>query len=153
MLWPGCLNISRPMMVFDLLCLNITFVYLVIAHFLMCLLIYIWILLFLIVGHSQFHLNEERSGKGKVMFILSVHFSFVSHSTDQSVVMVSSCASYLILVMLLTYHLSLVMLNLRLIYMWRRGVSWLILVKLVRPVCSPIQRLVICFTVGLTFQT
>ena len=141
------------MVFFNLLCLSITLVHLVLVHFLIYLLIHIWILLFLIVGYSHFHLNAERSRKGKVIVSMGVRFAFVSHLTDQLVVMLSSCADCLMLVMLWTYNLLLVTLNLKLVYILRRGVSWLILDKLVTPVCSPILHFTVCFLVGLTTQT
>ena len=82
-----------------LLCLSITLVYLVVVHYLMCLLIHIWILLFIIVGRSRFQLSVERSGKGKVIINQSVRFAFVSHLTNQFVVILLNCAGSLMLVM------------------------------------------------------
>ena len=61
---------------------------------------HIWILIFLTVDHSRFHLNAGRFRKGKVIVILSVCFEFVSYSTDQFVVMLSNYTGCLILVML-----------------------------------------------------
>ena len=86
--------------VFGLLCESITLVYLVVVIFLMCLLIYIWIKLSLIVGYSRYHLSTERFGKGKVLVIQIVHFTFVPHLIDQLVVMLSKGAGLRILVML-----------------------------------------------------
>ena len=114
------IDTSCPVEVFGLLCKSITLVYLVVVIFLMCLLIHIWILLILIVGHSRFHLSTERSEKGKVIVIHIVYFTFVLHLIDQLVVVLSKCIGIRISVTL----------DLKPIYLLRRGVSWLILVKL-----------------------
>ena len=55
---------------------------------------------------------------------------------------------FLTWVMLSTYRLLLVMLSLKLIYLLRREVSWLILVKLVTPVYSLRLRFAVCFPIG-----
>ena len=75
------------MVVFGLSGKSITLVLLVVVMFLTYLLIHIWILLILSVGHNLFHLIVERSGKGRGVNIQVVHFVFVSHLIDRLVLM------------------------------------------------------------------
>ena len=100
LLLPRCVNMYRPMKASDLLCGNITLVYLVVLIFLVYLRVHIWIKMSLIVGHSRYHLSAERSGKGKVLIIQIVSFAFVSHSIDQFVCMLSKGVGLRIWVML-----------------------------------------------------
>ena len=76
----------------NIVVLSLTLVILVVFYYLMCWLIHIWILLFVIVDHSQWYLNIERSGEGRVVISQRVSFVFVSHLTDQLVVILSKCA-------------------------------------------------------------
>ena len=100
LLCPRYVNISCIMVFFGLSCRSITLMYLVVMIFLMCQLIYIWILPILSVGHNRFHLIVERSGKGRGMIIPIVYFAFVSHLIDWFVLMLSSYFGVYILVML-----------------------------------------------------
>ena len=76
----------------NIVVLSLTLVTLVVFYYLMCWLIHIWILLFVIVDHSQWYLNIERSGEGRVVISQRISFVFVSHLTDQLVIILSKCA-------------------------------------------------------------
>ena len=136
-----------------LLCLSITLVYLVVVHFLMCLLIHIWILLFMIVGRGRFQLSVERSGERKGYNQSECPFC-VRIAFDGSV-----CA-YIVKLCRLSHvghgvNLSSIVGHVKYEadYLLKRGVSWLILVKLITPVCSARLRFTVCFPLGLTTQT
>ena len=87
LLCPRCMTISRLMVVFGLSCRSITLVYLVVVIFMMCLLIHIWILPIMSVGHNRFNLIADRSRKGRSAIILVVHVVFLSHLIDQLILM------------------------------------------------------------------
>jgi len=76
----------------NIVVLSLTLVTLVVFYYLMCWLIHIWILLFVIVDHNQWYLNIERSGEGRVVISQRISFVFVSHLTDQLVIILSKCA-------------------------------------------------------------
>ena len=117
LLLPRCVNILRLMEIFDLLLISITLANLVVVLFLIFFLIHIWIIIVVIIGHSLFQSNAERSRKGKVVIVQRVRFVFVSYLTEQLVVIFLKCVSCLIRVMLSTYRLLLVTLCLKLICM------------------------------------
>ena len=100
-----------------------------------------------------YHLSVERSGRRRVVIVFCVCSMFVSYLIEYLLVMLSRSIGCLVWIMWSSSCLLLVMLSLKLMYLLRRWVSWLTLVRCGRLVCKLRMGLVVCFLIEPMTQT